>query len=217
MLLASLVLAVAGPVSAATIVFDSSYEFSGGASPAGAAPWLRATFDDGGKAGEVTLTFEATNLVDTEFVSNLYFNLDPAFDPTQLVFGPITKVGSFDDPSISTAVDAFKADGDGKYDLLFAFATSGAGGGIHRFGAGESMQLTISGIAGLVASSFNFLSAPDGGHGPYLTAAHVQSIGRAGDSGWVTVPEPSGVALAALGAGVLGLAGRIARRRGKTA
>jgi len=217
MLLASLVLAVAGPVSAATLVFDSSYEFSGGTSPEGAAPWLRATFDDGGKSGEVTLTFEAANLVGTEFVSNLYFNLDPVFDPTQLVFGAITKVGSFDDPSISTGVDAFKADGDGKYDLLFGFATSGAGGGIHRFGVGESMSLKISGIAGLVANSFNFLSAPDGGNGPWLTAAHVQSIGRAGGSGWVTVPEPSGVALAALGAGVLGLAGRVARRRGKTA
>jgi hypothetical protein len=144
-LLAALALAgAAGPASAGTVVFDSSFEFSGGTPPAGAAPWLRATFDDKGKSGSVTLLFEALNLVDSEFVSNLYFNLDPTLDPTQLVFGSITKVGAFDDPTISTGVDAFKADGDGKYDLLFAFATSGAGGGSHRFGAGESMELTTA-------------------------------------------------------------------------
>lgn len=213
---AGLVLAAAGPVSAATVVFDSSFEFSGATAPTGTPPWLRATFDDGGKSGSVTLTFEALNLVDSEFVSNLYFNLDPALDPTQLVFGPITKVGSFDDPVASTGVDAFKADGDGKYDLLFAFATSGQGGGSLRFGAGESMSLAISGIAGLVASSFDYLSAPDGGSGPFPTAAHVQGIGpREAFSGWVTVPEPSGVALAGLGATALSLAfpGRQARRK----
>jgi hypothetical protein len=63
-----------------------------------------------------------------------------------------------------------------------------------------------------VAESFNFLSAPDGGSGPFLTAAHVQGIGpRGDDSGWVTVPEPTGLALAGLGAAVL--AGGCWRRR----
>jgi hypothetical protein len=214
-LLAGLLLAVAGPLSAASLIFDSSIEFSGATAPSGAPPWLRATFDDGGKAGSVMLTFEALNLTGDEFVSELHFNLDPTLDPTLLTFGPITKFGSFDDPTISTGADAFKADGDGKYDLQFAFSISGQGGGSSRFGAGESMSLAISGIAGLVASSFDFLSAPDGGSGPFLTAAHVQGIGpRGAFSGWVTVPEPSGAALAGLGAAVLGL-GVSASRRGK--
>jgi hypothetical protein len=212
-LLAALALAAAaGPLSAGTLVFDSSFEYSSGTPPAGASPWLRATFDDGGKSGSVTLTFAAQNLVGSEFVSNLYFNLDPTLDPTQLVFGSITKVGAFDDPTITAGDDAFKAGPDGKFDVQFAFATSGAGGGSHRFGAGESMSLTISGIAGLVANSFNFLSAPDGPIGPYPTAAHVQGIGRDGTgSGWVTVPEPTGMALAGFGAAVL--AGGCWRRR----
>ncbi|MFO0895819.1 MAG: hypothetical protein U0836_00200 [Pirellulales bacterium] len=162
-LLAALALAgAAGPLTAGTVVFDSSFEYSSGTAPAGAPPWLRATFDDGGKSGSVTLTFAAQNLVGSEFVSNLYFNLDPTLDPTQLVFGSITKVGAFDDPAITAGVNAFKAGPDGKFDLQFAFATSGAGGGSHRFGAGESISLTISGIASLVANSFDFLSAPDG-------------------------------------------------------
>jgi len=182
---------------AGTVVYDSSLEFSGGTTPVGAAPWLRATFDDGGGSGKVNLKFDATNLTGSEFVSGLYFNLNPALDPLALTFGSITKVGSFQDPTITTGVDAFKADGDGKYDLLFSFATSGQGGGSLRFGAGESMSLDIS-APGLTAASFNFLSAPDGGHGPYYTAAHVQSIGTGDGSGWVTVPEPSTYLLATL-------------------
>jgi hypothetical protein len=189
----------AAPVGATTIVYDSSIEFSGGTPPVGAAPWLRATFDDGGGAGKVNLKFEATNLTGSEFVSGLYFNLDPALSPAALTFGSITKVGTFDDPTISTGTDLFKADGDGKFDLLFEFSTSGQGGGSLRFGAGESMSLDIS-APGLTASSFNFLSAPDGGHGPFYTAAHVQSIGAGDASGWVTVPEPSSWLLAGLAA-----------------
>lgn len=160
--LVALALAVCwvGPLAAGTVVFDSSLEFSNGTAPAGSPPWLRATFDDGG-SGKVSLKFEATNLTLSELVSGLYFNLDPTLNPLNLTFGPITKVGTFDDPTISTGVDAFKADGDGKYDLLFGFETSGKDGGSHRFSVGDSMSLDISGIATLTANSFNFLSAPD--------------------------------------------------------
>ncbi len=201
------------PLTAGTVVFDSSIEFSNGTAPAGSPPWLRATFDDGGGSGKVNLKFEATNLTLNEFVSGLYFNLDPSLNPLSLTFGPITKVGTFDDPSISTGVDGFKADGDGKYDLLFGFETSGKDGGSHRFGVGDSMSVDISGIASLTANSFNFLSAPDGGHGPFYTAAHVQGIGRSGDlSGWVTVPEPSSWLLASLGIGGCAALRRRSRR-----
>jgi uncharacterized protein (TIGR03382 family) len=53
----------------------------------------------------------------------------------------------------------------------------------------------------LVATDFQFLSAPAGGHGPFYVAAHVQGIGAEGDdSGWVTTPEPTTFTLAALAA-----------------
>jgi hypothetical protein len=207
----ALVMLATVPLTAAVVVFDSSIEFSGATPPAGLPPWLRATFDDGGGSGKVNLKFEATNLTGSEFVSDLMFNLDPALDPTSLVFGAITKVGTFDDPTISTGVDGFKADGDGKFDLQFAFSNAPPG---TRFGAGDSMSLDITGIASLTASSFNFLSAPDGGHGPFYTAAHVQGIGIDGNfSGWVTVPEPATWALVTTGGAGLALAARRRWRR----
>jgi len=200
------------------INFGMTIEFSGGTPPVGAAPWLTTTMDDGGTPGSVILTLEATNLTGTEFVSGWYLNLDPSLDPTSLVFSSPTKTGTFDDPSISLGTDAYKPDGDGKYDILFGFATSGSGGGSHRFGVGDSVQYTVTGIGTLVAGSFNFLSSPDGGHGPFFTAAHVQSIGGGEDSGWVAateaiMPEPATLSLMVLGlAGWLAAVGRKARQ-----
>lgn len=164
-----------------------------GTVPAGSPPWLKATFDDGGSAGSVTLTLENVNLSGGEFTREWNFNLDPNLDPASLSFSAPLKVGSFDDPSIGKIANAFQAGGDGLYDIQFLFATSGAGGGIHRFGLGESATLVITGIPTLVASSFNYLSAPAGGAGPFYTAAHIQGItGPEGSiSVWATLPEPS--------------------------
>ncbi len=47
---AALVL-VASSANAAVVSWDLSYEFSGATPPEGAAPWLTATFDDGGWPG----------------------------------------------------------------------------------------------------------------------------------------------------------------------
>ncbi len=192
------------------VSFDLGVEFSGGTPPAGAAPWLNATFDDGGSAGSVILTLTATNLTGTEFVSKWMFNLDTGLDPTDLVFSSPIKTGSFNNPDIYTDVDEFKADGAGYFDIEIAFATSGSGGGSKRFGAGDVVEYTITGIDSLTAESFNFLCTP-ADHGPFPTAAHVQGVGDTGDdSGWVTVPEPA--TLTILGLGGLGM---LLRRRRK--
>jgi hypothetical protein len=186
---------------AEVIAFDLSVEFSGGTAPAGAAPWIRATFDDGGGTGSVTLTLTSVNLVDAEFVSDWDFNLDPSLDPAALLFSAATKTGTFGDPVINLGVDLFQADGDGSYDLEVAFDMAPAA---DRFGAGDSVEYTITGIAALTAGSFAFPSAPAGGSGPFLTAAHVQGIGVEGaGSGWVTVPEPSAGLLVLLAIGAV--------------
>jgi len=189
------------------LTFDLSMEFSGGTPPAGTAPWLRAEFNDFGSPGYVRLTMTALNLTNKEFVSKWYFNLDPVMDPTSLTFWGPYKTGSFNDPVISTGIDAFKADGDGKYDIKFRFATGG--GAARRFTDGDVARYWIYG-AGVTASSFDYLSAPAGGHGPFPTAAHVQGIGPCGaDSGWVTVPEPMTIGTLGLG----GLTFLVRRRR----
>jgi MYXO-CTERM domain-containing protein len=187
---------------AAIVTFDHNFEFSGGSQPSGAAPWLRATFDDGGGSGSVTLTFTALNLVDQEFARFTYFNLDPAISPAGLSFSAPTKVGTFTDPTVETGTNAFQADGDGLYDIRISFDNAPPG---NRFGPGEAVTYTIT-APGLTANSFNFLSAPAGGSGPFPTAAHVQGIGSSGQfSGWTThVPEPASLGVAALGA-VVGL------------
>jgi hypothetical protein len=194
----SLVALMAGGVQAASVTYDFNFEFSGGTSPVGSAPWLRVNFDDGGSAGSVDMTFTAVNLTANEFVSKAYFNLDPQLLASGLVFSAPTKTGTFTSPTISLGTNAYQAGPDGLFDVRFDFATGGGANG--RFGAGEAVKYTVSGYAGLVASSFAYLSFPSGGQGPFPVAAHVQSIGANGDSGWVThvVPEPASFAAAFL-------------------
>lgn len=189
--------------TAATLTLNFDQEFSGGADPLGGTPWLTALFDDDGTAGSVTLTL-TSGLVDNEFFSGIYLNFDDTQDVTALSFALVSGDAA---SSINLQKNKYKADGDGKYDILLSFPTSG-----NRFGAGETVIYDIT-LAGIVASDFNFLSKPSGGNGPFTGAAHVQGIGTAGDSGWIApnpVPVPAAVWL--FGSGLLGLVG-VARRK----
>lgn len=191
------------PAEATSITLDLDVEFSGGQDPAGTPPWLRAVIDDGGSAGSVKITLIALNLVDEEFITGWYFNVEPSF-----LSLTIANTGGVAGTASAYSQNAYKADGDGKYDLLFSYPS---GPPAARFVAGATSEWTIT-AAGLTASHFNLLSHPDGGHGPFRTAAHVQGI-EGGGSGWITesgeIPEPTTLALVA--AGVLGMTAR--RRR----
>lgn len=202
---------LASAASATSISFNYTQEFSGATPPSGTAPWLTANFDDEGTPGTVKLTFTATNLTGGEFVSGAYFNLNSAYSaPGDIAFSVPNKTGTFNDPTINVGIDAYKADGDGRYDIRINFAS---GPPSARFGAGDAVVYTITGTGAaagvLVATDFKFLSAPDGGHGPFYVAAHVQGIGEEGDdSGWVTTPEPASWLLA-LGCALFGVSRRV--------
>ncbi len=186
------------------LTYALTYEFSGATPPEGPTPWLKATFDDGGSAGSVDLTLKTPNLTDAEFVFQWLFNLDPALDPNLLVFSAPVKTGMFTDPTINTGVNAFLANGDGMFDIQVRFDNTD--GAVKRFGVGDAVEYTITGIPTLTAYSFDYLSDMDGGQGTYPTAAHVGGIGPSNsDSGWISVPEP--------GALTLLLAGSLALRR----
>jgi len=199
----ALSLVLAGAARGGVITFGLVEEFSVGTPPEGTVPpaWLTVTMDDGADDtdGIVTLTLAATNLTGSEKVKEWLLNLDPVFNPTNLVFSKVSTTGTFSDPTISMGTDVYGADGDGLYDIEFAFDQTGKAS--NNFGAGESIEYTVKLSSGgtLTAASFDFLSADAGGHGPYPTAAHVLSIGTDAKSGWVTAPEPASFLLVGLG------------------
>ena len=214
-------------VQADTITWGFNGEFSGGTAPIGdplIEPWLTATIED--VVGGVNLTMAATNLSGIENVVGWYFNLSDDFFSYEERLNPQGKVvggtwvttvgaptqvsnldiGTFTSPTFSIGMNAFKADGDGYYDILFAFAPGNSG---DAFDQGDSVTFFF---AGLAAEDFRELSTDSDGVGPFYSAAHVQNTGTDGSgSGWVApVPEPATMLL--LGFGMIGLAG-LGRRK----
>ena len=102
----------------------------------------------------MTLTLKVANTVGEADITQVYFNLDPIFDPTTL---SIARIGGDGPPrptiGIETGADGFKAGGDGLYDIWFDLPPPG-----NRFEEGETLIFSIIGIATLTANSFNFLS-----------------------------------------------------------
>jgi hypothetical protein len=209
------------PTLGEAVSFDLTVEFSGATAPSGSPPWGTITFTDLG-LGIVQVEFEANLQSSTEFISEWSFNLDPSFDPNNLLFAFIS---GNDADVIATGADAFQADGDGKFDVQFEWTGSSAG---DRLDGTETSvySITCTLCSGFNASSFDFTSATGGGQGVFHTAAHVQGIGpSAGLSGWVgdggtggeggiggeQVPAPA--TLVFLGLGLVGLGARQAIRR----
>ena len=210
---AVLLAAMAVPAQAATVTFNYTESF-GAVPPDGPAPYATATFDDGGGVGSVTLTMSVAPTVNLADVTAMYFNLDPSLDPTLLSFTRDGGTGpTAANTDILTGVDAYRAGGDGYYDILFDFPPP-PGQDAARFNAGEDLVYTITGI-GITAASFNFFGTPGpgaGNPGPYLSVARFQSTGsdQNGSDFVGAVPVPAAVWL--FGSGLLGLVG-IARRK----
>ena len=195
-----------GQVSAAaTYNYSFGTEFSGGTPPVLASPWATLSFSDV-SLGAVSMALNLSGLAANENIKNFYFNFGGA---EALIFSP---TGGQAASKIATGSNAFKADGDGYYDVKFSFPTSG-----NLFGGGESSSYTITGT-GLTAAAFDAqsLCGQGCGNGGWYSALHVQNTGpdKKG-SGWIgatvsPVAEPENYVLMLAG---LGLVGFIARRR----
>ena len=200
---------VPSAAQAELLTYTASLEFSGGTAPTGPTPWITVVADDGGGVGSLLLTITATNLTthggNAENLSELDLNINPVFNPASLVFTLFSTTSAFDLPTISLGTDAFKADGDGFYDINLMFTT---GGNVNKtFTQGDVLKYTVT-SPGLTALSFYALSTPGGGAGPFLFAGHIQNTGSGGTgSGWVTgdghfAPEPASLGMAAIGGAV---------------
>lgn len=160
----------------ADVTFEFGNEFSGG-QPTANNPFAEVTITD--FAGGVTITVEATDLAPTEFIRSLYLNYGTTAIDVATLMNASQDLTSTQSYALQIASNAFKADGDGFYDILFSFPTSG-----DTFVDGDTATATFS-LFGISSAFFNNLSAPGGGHGPFLGAMHVQGIGVNGDgSGW---------------------------------
>jgi hypothetical protein len=156
----------------------------------------------------------------------LYLNIVPALsgDLGNLTFLLTANTGFSQAASVNTKEDDFKADGGGKYDILFTYLPS-----TKAFGTGQSQTYTVTDTtsgATLTASDFDTKSTTLGGNGTWLAAIHVQNTpsGSSGSAfvsgtGSVTdphavVPEPSTLLIAgpaALGFVIYGLRRRRAQ------
>jgi hypothetical protein len=210
-IIASFAFAPLTSIQAGTLTLE--YDFSFGSAPAtGPAPWLTAVFDDGGSAGSITLTMTVAADIGVADITELYFNLDPAMDVTDLTIARTG--GSAGSPTagqidILQGTDSYQADGDGLYDIFMDLPPPP---GNAKFEAGETLIFSITDVDTVItANSFNFLSTPGPGEsnaGPFLAAAHVQSTGSNGkDSDWIApnpVPVPAAVWLFGSALGLLG-------------
>ncbi len=220
-----LIACLSSAASAAVLTFTigGGSEFSGTGQSFGGS--FQMIFTDTG-ANQVTLTIDATNMTgpSTAFISDLYFN-SSGIDPTTVTASATLTVVS---GSVNTAytygagTNAFQADGDGQFDFN-ADLPPPPGGPANVLNPGEIVSLTLTG-AGLDATDFNAISVngPVGKNG-FHVAAHVQGLGTdAEGSGWFAgtptaaqtpVPEPTSLAIWALGVVAAGFGARRLRKR----
>ncbi len=182
-------------------------------------PFLTLRFEDTA-VDQVTMTFDATNLFSSNFITDVYFNFDG--NPLGGAVDPVVYPGNgglfeaTNPPVIIGGFVSFNAEA-GLFNLGFSFNLDS-----DVFAGGETATAVLGGI-GLRASDFIAASidkpGPNPSIGGWFAAAQVRGIelpggregrGFVGTKTYTVVPEPSSIILFALGG--LGLAAFRSRR-----
>ena len=174
------------------------------------------------------MTVTNVNLASGEFIQGggngngngasggLFFNLNTNLNVAGLNFTLVSETADFG-TMISTGEGAFKADGDGLYNIQFDFST-------HAFSVDSSFtyELTLTG-GDLTAADFEQLSEPATGdtQGPFYAAAKIMGLGGGNGgstyiepgSGYVIIPAPEPASTGILATGLALLFVRTFRSR----
>ncbi len=209
-------------VRAGSLFYQFTNVFAGTA-PDGSPAWVNSLFSDA-TPGTVQLKISANGLAGGEYLSAVFFNLDPSLNPTKLSFSYVTGSGGFASPTVTTGANAFEVAGQSQYDIEFTFSQKAAA----DFSGNDYVVYDITSSAyTLTAADFDYPGT--GGASQFFAAAEIAGIRAipqcvtlpgccSSGTGWIApgqlmpVPEPRTAALLALAAG-LGAASRWQRRR----
>ena len=212
---AALFVGLAGAPASASVIFTfTGNDFSDTTDNTGGS--LTVTITD--IAGGVELAF-ANNFADPgAYPGAFYFNT--TFAPLINAAGSCVSCAAISSPGFTFGSNDYKADGDGKYDILIDMNPPGPGNNMLTPGESATMRILADDV-GFNAASFLSMSLPDGGHGPFQAALHLQSLPRGG-SDWLAAtgnvvvtqaPEPGSILLFATA--LLGGARRLTRKSRK--
>jgi hypothetical protein len=213
----------------AAVVFNYSVVATGD-SPTSTAPWLTGTFANGtgADAGSVLLTLQSSLEASGEFITDIFFNFNPAKSLSALnaTIQPLLGAGTYVSLGFDKTTPPPFQHGGNSFDFAISFDNAPPN---NRFnGTVDKAVFKFTSTQSISENDFAFLSDANGNNTQYYSLAHVQGIAGPDcpardpncSSGWVSPEDPFGPTEVPLPAaawlflsGLVPLAGFLRKRR----